>query len=719
MNELDDIGNSVFRQEALDLVAAIERGLLELERQPEDRERVNAVFRDLHTVKGSGAMFGFTELAQFTHEFETAFDRLRRGEVLASPDLIAVSLRACDQILRLIDTPEEAVPEGAVILADLRRVLNGPEADTETGDHAGAAAAAGAGSAPGPEGGAQTETGADQPVVIRFWLDRASLRLGHNPSLLLEELATLGPCSHSALIARVPDLAALDPSDCLIGWQVVIAAPVSDDQIEQVFMFHRDDMELQITRGPQALQAATAQNAEAPADPIAEPIAEPAVAAAPSAAAPSAAAPSAAAPSAIRAPVPLKAETPPEAKPAAKAPAKPSASQPPAAGETTRVATERLDELMDRVGELVIAEARLQALAAASRDPALLSVAEDIQRLAAGLRDSTMSMRMVPIASILGRFRRLMRDLSGSLGKPIEFVTLGEETELDKTVIELLADPLVHILRNSADHGLESPAERQAAGKPAQGRITLSAEYSGAEVLIRIADDGKGLDAARIRARAVAAGLIAAEAELPQSDLYRMIFEPGFSTAEKVTELSGRGVGMDVVKRTIASLRGQIDLDSVQGQGTTVTLRLPLTLAIIDGLLIDVGGERYTIPLAAVEECVELPASHVTQGGATAFLNIRGGLVPYLRLRALFSVDAPQAAFQKVVIVAASGSRVGLVVDRIIGNNQTVIKQLSPLHAGAKSFSGATILGDGTVALILDVSQLVASARISERERAA
>jgi two-component system, chemotaxis family, sensor kinase CheA len=396
------------------------------------------------------------------------------------------------------------------------------------------------------------------------------------------------------------------------------------------------------------------------------------------------------------------------------APAEAGSAPAASSGDTMRIATERLDELMDRVGELVIAEARLQSLALKSRDPALMSVAEDIQRLAAGLRDSTMSMRMMPISSILGRFRRLVRDLSGSLGKDIHFDVQGEETELDKTVIELLADPMVHMIRNAADHGLENAADRVAAGKSAQGTISLSASYSGAEVLIQIHDDGRGLDVKRIRERAVSRGLIAPDAQLAEADLLKLILEPGFSTAAEVTELSGRGVGMDVVRRTIEQLRGQIELSTEPGHGTTVTLRLPLTLAIIDGLLIEVGDEQFTIPLAAVEECVELPAQLAVGSAGSSFLNIRGALVPFIRLRDMFRAQQDASPFQKVVVVAASGQRIGLVVDRIVANNQTVIKQLSRLHSGVKGFSGATILGDGRVALILDVPQLVSAGRQAE-----
>ncbi len=360
---------------------------------------------------------------------------------------------------------------------------------------------------------------------------------------------------------------------------------------------------------------------------------------------------------------------------------------------------------MDRVGEMVIAQARLNQVAAGSDDPVLKSVAEEMERLSAGLRDTTMSSRMLPIGTLFGRFRRLVHDLSEELGKEIDFVTSGEDTELDKTMIEQLADPLVHLIRNAVDHGLEDSATRLAAGKPACGTVRLAADYAGAEVAITLSDDGAGLDAGRIRARAEEAGLLQPGEQIEEGELYKMIFHAGFSTAREVTSLSGRGVGMDVVKRTIDAMRSSIDLISTPGQGTTV--RLPLTLAIVEGLLIRIGDERYSIPLAAVEECVELPQSAEAGSKRRSFLNIRGSLVPFLRLQDLFGLETPPDAHQKVVIVSSGNTRVGLVVDQILGNQQTVIKQLSKLHANLKTFSGATILGDGTVALILDIMNLV------------
>ncbi len=318
-----------------------------------------------------------------------------------------------------------------------------------------------------------------------------------------------------------------------------------------------------------------------------------------------------------------------------------------------RVPAERLDELMNRVGELVIAQSRLNQIAAASSDQQVRAVTEEIERLVLELRDTTMGIRMMPIGSLFGRFRRLVHDLSRDLGKQVELVTEGEETELDKTMIERLDDPLVHLIRNCIDHGIEDPAERAAAGKPQMGQIKLSARHAGAEVLIAITDDGRGLNRERIRARADERGLIAADATLTDHELFQLLFLPGFSTAAEVTSVSGRGVGMDVVKRTIEGLRGTIDLASTAASGTGITLRLPLTTAIIDGLMVRVGQGRYVMPLTAVEECVELSAEDDIRTRAHSFLNIRGELVPFLRLRDLFATSVPPDRYQKIVIVSS------------------------------------------------------------------
>jgi two-component system chemotaxis sensor kinase CheA len=325
-----------------------------------------------------------------------------------------------------------------------------------------------------------------------------------------------------------------------------------------------------------------------------------------------------------------------------------------------------------------------------------------------------MVLRMVPVATLFGRFRRLVHDLARDTGKNIELVTEGEATEIDKTVIERLANPLVHLVRNAADHGLEAPAARTAVGKPALGRITLSAHQTGGEVVITIKDDGHGVDRDRVRAKAEAQGLLEPGAAISDSALLMMIFQPGFSTAAQVTNLSGRGVGMDVVKRTIEELRGSIDISSRPGEGSEVSLRIPLTLAIIDGLLVRVGQSRYVIPLAAVDECLELSLDEDLRSSGRSLISLRDSLVPFVRLREMFDTGTPAELHQKIVVVANGAERVGLVVDQIVGDHQTVIKSLSRLHANVSTFSGATILGDGHVALILDVGHLVTKGRQQE-----
>ena len=660
MNTIDPA--DTFRQEARELLETLEQVLLDLEQRPQNRDLIDSAFRVLHTLKGSGAMFGFDEVADFVHEFETAFDKVRKGKAESDPGLVAVALAARDHIVKLIDQPGKHAAKGTPILEALRKIV---EADSP-------------GSVGVPVATANaSEAGADSRLRtwrIVFHLPEDAIAFGTDPLLLLDELRELGACEVTALTDRMPALEDLNPQSSYLGWDVTLTTNGGIDKIEDVFLFIRDGMELSIEPMDE-VRADLAGINEPPRADVESPAATVATADVD------------------------KKVAPPRETAAAGGHDKSNSS--------LRVPAERLDELMDRVGELVIAQSRLSQLAGASDDLNLKAIAEELERLASGLRDTTMGIRMVPIGTLFGRFRRLVHDLSADLGKEIEFVTSGEETELDKTMIERLADPLVHLIRNSIDHGIECPENRKAAGKSMRGRVRLSAVHSGAEVAISISDDGKGLDARRIRSKAEEQGLIALDAKMAEQDLYQLIFHPGFSTAGEITSVSGRGVGMDVVKRTIESLRGSIDLATEPGEGTTATLRLPLTLAIIEGMLVRVGNGRYSIPLSAVEECVELPPAAETGGNGRNFLNIRGSLVPFLRLRELFNVSTEPDPYQKVVIVSAGEARVGLVVDQIIGNNQTVIKSLSKLHADVETFSGATILGDGTVALILDVANLV------------
>lgn len=664
---IDNESAQIFRTEAQELFEHIEHGLLDLERNPDDLEIVAGLFRALHTLKGSGAMFGFDALAAVAHRCETAFDRIRKGKCKATPELIGAALAALDQMHTLADGGAIADDVNTSIFAAL----------DEAGSHSD--------SAPLSVAPAVPPTAVAGPgrwhITMRF--PPQALRNGTRPLVLLDELRALGTADIAANIGDIPPIEAITPQDCYLAWSVTLTTEKSRADIDDVFSFDILNMDLAI------MTVDTPQTA-------------------------------------ISAPSPPPSPVLPEA-PAAATPPTPSAASPhpdtPAPSASTdgtlRIPALRLDTLMDRVGELVIAQSRLRQVAGTIADTNLDTVTEEIERLAAELRESMMSVRMVPIAQLFGRFRRLVRDLARETGKRIEFLTSGETTELDKTVIERLADPLIHLIRNSADHGLETAEERRAAGKTETGTISLSAFQAGAEVIIAIEDNGRGVNRDKVRARAEANGLITPGQPLNDEELLQLLFQPGFSTATKVTGLSGRGVGMDVVKRAIDALRGTIEMRSEFGQGSRILLRIPLTLAIIDGLLVRVADARYVIPLSVIEECIDLPDQHHTPGDRNIIL-LRGGIVPFIRLSEVFGVTPILDGMPMVVVVSIGNDRVGLVVDQIIGDHQTVIKPLSSFHIGVGNFSGATILGDGSVALILDASNLISIGRNrEERLRAA
>jgi two-component system, chemotaxis family, sensor kinase CheA len=646
----------IFRQEAQELFEDIEQGLLDLAHRPGDRDLVDAVFRGLHTLKGSGAMFGFDALAAFTHHCETAFDRVRKGEVAATSELVGAVLACQDHMRALAEGRPASEEAGEALLAELHRVV---------ASAGGASADAPVASTPQAAAGAAPAAPDLKTWRVTFSLPADALVNGTRPLPLLDELRELGECMVVAVTDKIPDFDALVPTECHLAWDVTLVTKHGRDAIEDVFIFVIDDMTLDI-------QEVTV---DTPAQVIVE---------------------------AVEADAPT-----PGAAASVEAANEWRGGK--ASGDTVRVPAERLDGMMDRVGELVIAQSRLKQLAASSSDIALRAVAEEIERLAAEMRDTMMVVRMVPIIQLFGRFRRLIHDLSRDTGKTIELSTEGEATELDKTVIERLADPLIHLIRNSADHGLETPEQRRAAGKSETGHIVLAARQSGAEVVITITDDGRGVDRARVRAKAEENGLIQPGQVLSDNELLQLIFAPGFSTAAAITNLSGRGVGMDVVKKTIEGLRGSIEITSTPGQGSVVSLRIPLTLAIIDGLLVRVGASRYVIPLSSVEECVELSVEQDLRSAGRSLITLRDQLVPFIRLRQLFQTGLAPDPHQKIVVVSTGQERVGLVVDQILGDHQTVIKPLSPFHADVGAFSGATILGDGGVALILDIGHLVAA----------
>ncbi|WP_410218029.1 chemotaxis protein CheA [Paracoccus sp. (in: a-proteobacteria)] len=648
---MEDINPAIgaFVQEAREILEGLEALLLDLEGQV-DPEQVDAVFRALHTIKGSGSMFGFGVLARFTHYFEDAFDKVRDGLLSVDNRLIDLSLKARDHMTALLacggDGPEAEALEASGAAAELLTALasiTGPAGQAEQ---------------PAVAAPAGRNASGLRHWLIRFRPEPMALQNGMRPDLLIAELAEMGTATVTVDAAALPPLAELDAGHSYLGWQIALQTEQPRSAIEAVFIF-ADDAELDIS-----------EVAAAPASPARQSIAE---------------------------------------KTSASASARKPAE---AAGENVRVPASKLDEIMDQLGELVIAQARLSQLAALSADPELETMVEEVERLVTGLRDSTLSIRMLPIEMVFGKFRRVVRDLSSELGKEVGLTTEGGETEIDKTVIDRLSEPLVHMIRNSMDHGIESLEARLAAGKPARGTVRLSARQEGGEVLITIEDDGAGLDPDAIRAKAIERQLIAPDAQPSDDELYQLIFAPGFSTAKQLSSVSGRGVGMDAVRSTVDALRGSVEVVSQRGRGTRVTLRLPVTLAIVDGLLVRLGKAVFVIPLASVEECVELDATDRRRDSGRTMLSIREHLVPFLDLDVVFAREPSTEPRRRVVIVKADGQRLGLVVDDILGQNQTVIKTLSQYHRTVEGFAGATILGDGSVALIIDVATLARRALV-------
>jgi two-component system, chemotaxis family, sensor kinase CheA len=691
-----DPNGEAFREEALELLGDLERSTLELELRPHDRELIGQIFRQMHTIKGSGAMFGFDQVAAFTHHLETAYDWLREGRIAVSAELIGLTLRARDHLLGLLQAPDEGAyegtTEGEAILAGFRTLMGGatPAAARET--------------ATAPAGRPDS---ARRSHLIHFEPAPGVFVNGTNLPALFDDLRGFGRCAVFAHDANVPSLEALDPDVCYLYWDIVLTGAVSTEAIRDTFLFVEDDAVLLVeplavdVRG--AVEAASLAGLPAPyrgldLELVAATLREHWAPEAPGPLDTAAdSAPAAAVPG--PADVAAQAATPSEQLP-----------QHEAAG-SIRVSAGKVDGLMNLVGELVTLDARLAQLATQLEDPDLVFVSEEVERISQLLRDSALAMRMLPLSTSFGRFRRLVRDLSKDLDKQVEFVTEGGETELDKTVIEHLNDVFVHLIRNAIDHGIEDAATRQAAGKPAAGTIRLTATHSGTSVHIRVEDDGAGLDSRRILATAVERGVIAAGTELTEKETYALIMRPGFSTAQRITGISGRGVGMDVVQRTMSALRGSIDIGSERGRGTRFTLKLPLTLAIIDGLLVQAAGQHFVLPQSNLVECVEVLRSE-REGGThrRSCAAVRGELIPYIGLREEFGLTGGTPEIVQAIIAETELGKVAVVVDNVVGDYQTVIKPLGALCRKAESISGATILGDGSIALIVDVEKLATGA---------
>jgi two-component system chemotaxis sensor kinase CheA len=501
------------------------------------------------------------------------------------------------------------------------------------------------------------------------------MRNGADPLLLLRELRQLGTLSIHADLDAIPPLRDLDPERCYVLWDMVLSTASDVDAIHDVFIFVEDCCELAI-------------------EPVSPALADPLV-------------PSAGADASSSVDADKIARGLEEKRLAAGGR---RTYDPPDHAASLRVPSLKLDQFVDLVGELVTVQARLSALAGRIDDPEIGEVAEEIERLTASLRESSMNIRMLPIRATFEKFRRLVHDLARDLGKDVELTMEGADTELDKTVIDQLSDPLMHLIRNSMDHGIGSRELRVSRGKRPNATIHLSAHHSGGCVLIGVVDDGEGIDAEAVLNRAVEKGLVPVGQELSESEIFSLIFQPGFSTAKQVTDISGRGVGMDVVRQRVESLRGTVEIASKRGQGTQVTLRLPLTLAIIDGLLVGVNEANFVLPLASTLECVELTGDDIERANGKHVAVVRGELIPYIRLREHFNMRGERPAIEQVMVVETSMGRCGFAVDQVLGNCQTVIKNLGRLCRQVQAVSGATILGNGTVALILDPERLALEA---------
>lgn len=676
-----------FKQEAEELLSEMEDIVLAIEDNPDDQDNVNRLFRAMHTIKGSGAMFGFDDIAAFTHHVETALDKVRSGVLGVSKELIDIVLASRDQISVMLDAasggPQADPAVTAAIIAKLNALLNGPS--SALSDEPNQA----------PCDKADTSSGLET-FSISFCPDQGIFATGTDPGMLLGELSELGECTITANVDRVPSIDELDPEICYLSWNVTLTTDKGINSIQDVFIFVDDTCQIEIvplqTRSKQdtdeshkKLGEILIQNGDITPKDVAEalskqkPIGE----------------------------LLVDSGVASQDKVAAALAKQQTTSKSVEKNDTLRVASDKLDVLVNLIGELVINQAQLAQVSARLDDMELATTVEGIERLTNELRDTILNIRMMPIGVTFGKFKRLVRDMSTELGKEIEMVTDGAETELDKTVIDRLSDPLVHLIRNSIDHGIESPEQREQEGKNRKGTIRLSAAHVGTNVVVSIQDDGKGLNKDVIHKKAIEKGLISPDMELQEKDIFSLIFLPGFSTAGTVTNISGRGVGMDVVRREIEALRGSINITSTLGKGTTIDLNLPLTLAIIEGLLVEVDDERYVIPLAVVEECQELTENRLAMSHDRNVIQVRGELVPFVRLREVFRVSGGSPAQEEVVVVGSGDSCVGIVVDHVIGDHQTVIKSLGKAYRDVEGVSGATILGDGSVALILDVPRLV------------
>jgi len=702
-----DSARQTFLEEARELLEDMERILLDVEASDTTDEQLNALFRAMHTIKGSAGLFNLDEVVHFTHEAENVVDRLRSGQLSLSEDLSGLLLRSHDHVKAMLAVVDDK--------AAMQQMLQTPLLD-ELRHYASATPQAATASEANDVGTVAVIEGGLRDWVMSLRFSDDVLRNGMDPSAFFRYLRLLGEfLVVQPVVSRLPAAERFDAETCYLRFEALFSSDASQQMLLDVFEFVREDSQIHIFPVSEAAQhwpevAALGDEAEQAAVAAAwRALGLPTDAATGSSEAETDVAPD---PVAV---VSVAASSADKAEKADKAPA--DVRQPRGAeSRFIKVEAAKLDSLINLIGELVIAGAAANLMARRSAQGALVESTIAIANLIEQIRAGTLSMRMVQIGDIFSRFPRVVRDVSKELGKSIQLNVSGADTELDKSMVDKLGDPLMHIVRNAIDHGIESSEARLAAGKPAEGNVWLNAYHESGSVVIEVADDGAGLRKDKILAKAVANGLVSPDAMLPDGEVYKLIFEPGFSTAEQVTNISGRGVGMDVVRRSIEQLRGTIDIESAVGEGTTFRIRLPLTLAIIDGFLVSVGNATFVIPLETVIECIEMPGNAL-QGDAHNCLNLRGEVLPLLGLNQFLELAQPPGKRQNVVVVRYGDSKAGIVVDELLGEFQTVIKPLGSLFRHLRAISGSTILGSGEVALILDIPALIQYACSQEAER--
>ncbi len=692
-----------FFQECEDLLETMSDSLARVERDATDHDAVNALFRAVHSIKGGAGAFGLDALVTFSHAFENLLDDIRETRVTPRGDIMALLYRAGDRMYDLVESEQnEEDParwqqdddEHAALLAAIAAACansdggdTGPEEDFVPTPLAIEMPGLPALDVPA-DGGSADDRAGDDRWRITFRPLKALYALGNDPLPLFRALSEIGPLEVKPDLSALPPLGEMTWDESYLCWEVDLRADCAAEEIREVFEFVADDCVLQIDRG-ETQSTHSAQENAGPSE-----RAQPATL-----------------------PEPLLAETSGDAETPA---AGRGATGQPAPRQSIRVDLDRVDRLINLVGELVISEAMLsQSLSEGGkfRDPAVEGALGQLKQLASELQERIMAIRAQSVKSLFQRMSRIVREAGHATGKEVRLVTEGEATEVDKTVIERLADPLTHMLRNAIDHGIETPETREAAGKSPQGTVRMTAGHRSGQVIMEITDDGGGIDCDAVLSRAIERGLVPPDANLKTQEIYNLLFEPGFSTAQNVSNLSGRGVGMDVVRSEIQSLGGRVNIDSTLGQGTTVTISLPLTLAVVEGMLVDVAGETLVVPSSALRETMRAEAGMIHRlGPRDLVLSMRGTLIPVFDLGASIGereMSRDIHGMPVLMVETAAGMMIALTVDRILGQREVVIKGLSENYGLVRGIAAATVLGDGRIALIVDVDQLAQNAGIA------